>query len=93
MFRLILVAALAASLVLSGCTSKRGLLPPDRDPDELAAAIARRGRGEGPPTPDGPRGSPLLGDCLETAGKVLMICVCVPFMFLYLAAQSHPPAL
>jgi hypothetical protein len=91
MGRLIVVAVLATSLLVSGCATQRRLLPADEDPDALAAAIARRGRGEAPPGPEGPAGTPIVGNCLEIAGWIGMICLCVPLAVLYCMANSSQP--
>ena len=51
MKRPVLLAALVAHLFVTGCTGapkQSPLLGPNDDPDELAAAIIRRGHGEVP---------------------------------------------
>jgi hypothetical protein len=83
-----LVAVLVAALLAPGCFD-----PPPRvkadDPDALAAAIARKGRGEDPGEPV-PPGSSRRSERLETAAKVGVICLFLPAYLAYevLAARS-----
>src|SRR4051794_38070974 len=59
MWRPTVVVLLATTLVLGGCAApRRPLLPPGADPNELAEAIAKRGRGEAPPEEHPPPPSP-----------------------------------
>jgi hypothetical protein len=73
MMRSAVAAVLAAALLVSGCVTQQPLLAPGSDPNELAEAIARRGRNEAPITPE-PPGSPILGECLKTGLKVTEAC-------------------
>ena len=99
MIRPILLVVFAVALFQSGCTANKELIPRDQDPDELAAAILRRGQGEGPPAPpsqaDTTRterpGKALLVKCLETTGMAACVCGYLALTFLYLAAQAHSP--
>jgi hypothetical protein len=76
MKRSAVVAVLTAALLVSGCATQQRLLAPGTDPNQLAEAIARRGRNEGPITPE-PPGSPVLGQCLVTGVKVTATCAVV----------------
>src|SRR4051812_40754637 len=82
-----LVAVLAASLLAQGCFA-----PPPRvkadDPDGLAAAIARKGRGEDPGEPV-PPGSSRRAERLESAAKVGAICLFVPAWLAYAVLASR----
>jgi hypothetical protein len=70
MHRPLLAAVPTAALLVSGCASQHQcLLPPGEDPDRLAEAIARRGRGDGPVEAE-PPGSFLVSDCVKTSAKV-----------------------
>jgi hypothetical protein len=83
------LTAIGAAVCLWGCAARHDLLPRDRDPDELSAAIAQRGRGEAPPGPDPPQGSPVLGNCLEVAGTAAVVCLYLPLYFAYEFAKTR----
>ncbi len=101
MNRLLLVGALAALLLTSGCTTQKDFIPSDEDPDELVAAIVRRGQGEGPPAlsatqevpSHGALGPRVLVKCVEVASIAAMVCAFLGLLFLAgLGGQSRPPA-
>jgi hypothetical protein len=67
MNRPIIVAALLAGLLGSGCANPQTFLRPGEDPQEVAATIDRRARGESGPEPDSPEEVKFRGDYLTTA--------------------------
>ena len=80
MSRPVVVALLATALVLGGCaTPRRPVLPPGTDADAVADAIARRGRGEGPPAPPLPPEPHVVPRRLKVWEKVLLTCALLAF--------------
>jgi hypothetical protein len=89
MKRSLVAAALTAALVVSGCAApQQALVPPGEDPNRLAEAIARRGRGDGPEGID-PPGSSLIGDCLKTTVKVSETCALLALLVAYCVAPGQ----
>jgi hypothetical protein len=90
MYRLALVGALTASVLVAGCTARQPTspLPGGEELDRLVAAIAARGRGEGPPEPDPPRlDRRTTGDrvafALTAAWAACVACAVIPLYVLY----------
>jgi hypothetical protein len=66
MNRPIIVAALLAGLLGSGCANPQTFLRPGEDPQEVAATIDRRARGEDPPEPESLKEGRFRADYLTT---------------------------
>src|SRR5947209_4502837 len=93
MSRLVVVVALVASLLVSGCGTRQSQLPAGQEPDGLATAITTRGRGEAPPAPEEPPPEPsVLGKCVETTLIACGICLAVPVVLVYLALKAKMAA-
>jgi hypothetical protein len=74
MKRPVVVVLLTLSLLTQSCTNLQPSLPADEDPDQLVEEIVQRGKGEAPPAPPPPEGTPVLGYCLKTSARVTATC-------------------
>jgi hypothetical protein len=87
----VIVVALIAALLASGCADPQVLLRPGEDPNEVAAAIDQNSRGEGPPEPDPPKPKEghVFGDYLAMGmGVAGFLFIYLPLKCAYGMAQS-----
>jgi hypothetical protein len=80
-------AALFAAFLVSGCAAQQAVFRPAGDPDELTAAIARSGWGEGEARAE-PPGPSSWNEHMKTAEEVGLFCACLPVYILYAVAKG-----
>ena len=79
-------ASLLAACLLSGCATQQAARVPSGDPNDLRAAIARAGRGEGEVRTE-PPGPSAWNEHMRTVEGVGKVCLFAPVFLAYVAAS------